>query len=208
MYPTSRTEIFHLPPRSALPLMVASKPSPAAKTRRPLENFLAHAVSLSCRATPGAVDARQAVPKPYYEYCVSIFPQDQRHHICYLPWQDTSILISGPPDTVPFRHEQPLYESATPFDLAVLGPTTCAPLGYVVHARSGDKGSDANVRSLLGEDDMGNRISRFELPNLSDDLDRGVTSSFTYDVLGKNVAEHLHCKYVYIANRFLGRGRI
>ncbi|OJZ80356.1 hypothetical protein ASPFODRAFT_85933 [Aspergillus luchuensis CBS 106.47] len=206
--------------------------SPAAKPRRSLENFLAHAVTLSCRATPGAVDARQAVPKPYYEYCVSIFPQDQLHHICHLPWQDTSIMISGPSDTVPFRHEQPLYETVTTFDLAVFVPTTCAPLGYVVHARSGDKGSDANVglffpvryagewdwlrsmltvdkvRSLLGKDAMGNRISRFELPNLSDDLDRGVTSSSTYDVLGKNVAEHLHCKYVYIPNRFLGRGRI
>jgi hypothetical protein len=43
---------------------------------------------------------------------------------------------------------------------------------------------------------------------LKDHLDRGVASSSTYDVLGKNVAEYLRCKHVAIPNKFLERGRI
>jgi hypothetical protein len=43
---------------------------------------------------------------------------------------------------------------------------------------------------------------------LKDHLDRGVASSSTYDVLGKNVAEYLRAKHVEIPNKFLGRGRI
>ena len=43
---------------------------------------------------------------------------------------------------------------------------------------------------------------------LKDHMDRGVASSSTYDVLGKNVAEYLRCKHVEIPNKFLERGRI
>ncbi|KAJ5417034.1 uncharacterized protein N7487_000584 [Penicillium crustosum] len=167
------------------------------------EKFFRPCTDTIMQSYPGAtfaVDARQGVPKPYYEYFSS-------------------------------------YETKAPFDLEVFGPTTRAPLGYVVHARSGDKGSDANVgffvrhadewdwlrsvltvdkiRALLGKDDTGNKIFRFELPNiwavhflLKDHLDRGVASSSTYDVLGKNVAEYLRCKYVDIPDKFLARGRI
>lgn len=94
---------------------------------------------------------------------------------------------SNPPqETVAFNYEQASYETIAPFDLSVFGPFTRAPLGYVVHARSGDKGSDANVgffvrhsdewdwlrsvlsvdkiRALLGKDDVGGKIFRFELP--------------------------------------------
>lgn len=202
-----------------------------------------------------AVDARQAAPKPYYEYFVSIFPQHQIHHICHSPFKGTKSTIDPSRDTVPFIYEQPSYETTAPFDMAVFGPATRAPLGYVVHARSGDKGSDANVgffvrhadewnwlrsllttdkiRALLGKDDVGNKVFRFELPNiwgrlpsfnaltqytidisvavhflLKDHLDRGVASSSTYDVLGKNLAEYLRCKYVEIPDLFLARGRI
>jgi hypothetical protein len=43
---------------------------------------------------------------------------------------------------------------------------------------------------------------------LKDHLDRGVASSSTYDVLGKNLAEYLRCKWVDIPNQFLERGKI
>lgn len=43
---------------------------------------------------------------------------------------------------------------------------------------------------------------------LKDHLDRGVASSSTYDVLGKNAAEYLRCKHVDIPDRFYKRGRI
>ncbi|PIG82324.1 putative duf1446 domain-containing protein [Aspergillus arachidicola] len=205
-----------------------------------LSNFLRPCTDTIMQSYPGAtfaVDSRQALAKPYYEYFVSIFPQERIRHISHIPFKDTSIPIDPPSDTTPFVYEQSSYESAAPFDLGVFGPTTRRPLGYVVHARSGDKGSDANVgffvrhadewnwlrtllstdklRELLGKDDTGNQIFRCELPNiwavhflLKDHLDRGVSSSSTYDVLGKNVAEFLRRRYVDIPDKFLARGRI
>lgn len=62
-------------------------------------------------------------------------------------------------------------------------------------------------------DDRENK--EFELRNiwavhflLFDHLDRGVASSPTYDVLGKNVAEYLRFKLVPIPKKFLDRGKI
>ncbi|KAE8345034.1 hypothetical protein BDV24DRAFT_148474 [Aspergillus arachidicola] len=205
-----------------------------------VSNFLRPCTDTIMQSYPGAtfaVDSRQALAKPYYEYFVSIFPQERIRHISHIPFKDTSIPIDPPSDTTPFVYEQSSYESAAPFDLGVFGPTTRCPLGYVVHARSGDKGSDANVgffvrhadewnwlrtllstdklRELLGKDDTGNQIFRCELPNiwavhflLKDHLDRGVSSSSTYDVLGKNVAEFLRSRYVDVPDKFLARGRI
>lgn len=43
---------------------------------------------------------------------------------------------------------------------------------------------------------------------LKDHLDRGVASSSTYDVLGKNLAEYLRCKLVDIPTQFVERGII
>lgn len=136
-----------------------------------------------------AVDARQASPKPYFEYFVSILPQKNLQHICYLPAKGIQVAIDAPTDTEDFLYEQDTYETTNPLDLVTLHPTTKAPLGYIVHARSGDKGSDANVgffvryadewdwlrsfltiekvRELLGEDDTGKPIFRFELPNIA-----------------------------------------
>ncbi|KAM0330101.1 hypothetical protein ACHAQA_004273 [Verticillium albo-atrum] len=189
---------------------------------------------------PGAtfgVDARQALPKPYYEYWVSLLPQASINHVVHLPSKGLEISIPPPTETEDFVRDQETYETSNPVDLSSFGPTTRAPLGYVVHARSGDKGSDCNVgffvrnddewdwlrslltvekvRELLGEDDSGKPIFRFELPNISavhfllkDHLDRGVSSSSTYDVLGKNLAEYLRVKRVDIPDRFLQRGKI
>jgi hypothetical protein len=135
-----------------------------------------------------AVDARQAVPKSYYEYWVALIPQASTKHIAHLPFKGQDILIPPPQDTEDFLYDQPSYETKDPIDLTSWGPTTVAPLGYIVHARSGDKGSDANVgffvrnadewdwlrstltidkvKELLGTDYEGNPIFRFELPNI------------------------------------------
>ena len=236
-----------------------------------LSSFFRPVTDTIMQTYPGAtfaVDARQATPKPYFEYWVSIIPQADVKHVAYLPSESgLEIPIPAPTDTVDFQYEQDTYEPRDPINVASLGPTTRAPLGYVMHARSGDKGSDCNVgffarhadewdwlrsllttdkvRELLGEDDTGKPIFRFELPNiwgvlfllfyslslqsslgepeqrqlthihylavhflLKDHLDRGVSSSSTYDVLGKNLAEYLRCKLVDIPDKFLGRGRI
>ncbi|KAJ3458836.1 hypothetical protein MRS44_012945 [Fusarium solani] len=203
-------------------------------------NFFRPVTDVIMQSYPGAtfaVDARQAHPKPYYEYFVSILPQGDIAHVAHLPSKGLDIAIPAPTDTLDFVYEQATYETALPIDLASLGPTRKAPLGYIVHARSGDKGSDANVgffvrhadewdwlrslltvdkiREILGDDDTGKPIFRFELKNISavhfllkDHLDRGVASSSTYDVLGKNLAEYLRCKLVDIPTKFLDRGKI
>ncbi|KAB8275953.1 hypothetical protein BDV30DRAFT_224712 [Aspergillus minisclerotigenes] len=171
-----------------------------------VSNFLRPCIDTIMQSYPGAtfaVDSRQAFTNLYYEYFVSIFPQERIRHISHIPFRDTSLS----------------YETAAPFDLGVLAHTTRCPLGYVVHARSGDKGSDTNgglfvrhaekwnwlrnllstdeIRELLGQDDTGNKIFRFELPNIWSDC------SFL-----KNVAEFLRCRYVDIPDKFLARGRI
>jgi hypothetical protein len=109
------------------------------------------------------------------------------------------------------------------------------PLGRVVYARAGDKGSNCNVglfartaeewpglRSLLStekiielmaDDFKGQKIDRMEFPKiwavhflLHDHLDRGVTANATYDVLGKFIAEFLRLKVVEVPIAFLERG--
>ncbi|KAM0469443.1 hypothetical protein ACHAP7_010023 [Fusarium lateritium] len=157
-----------------------------------VSRFLRPVTDTIMQSYPGAtfaVDTRQALPKPYLEYWVSILPQSVIDHVCHVPSKGLQIPIPSPTETEDFQHDQETYETANPVDLSSFGPTTKAPLGYVVHARSGDKGSDANVgffvrnsdewdwlrsfltvakiRELLDEDDSGKPIFRFELPNIS-----------------------------------------
>lgn len=165
-----------------------------AKKKEDLEisRFLRPITDQIMQSYPGAtfgIDARQALPKPYHEYWVSLLPQASVKHIVYMPFKGLEVPIPAPEDTLDFVQSQPSYETTNPIDVFSLGPTTKAPLGYVVHARSGDKGSDCNVgffvrrsdewnwlrslltvqkvRELLGEDDTGKPIFRFELPNIT-----------------------------------------
>tara|TARA_R110002003_G_scaffold58_15_gene5219 strand:+ start:851 stop:1633 length:783 start_codon:yes stop_codon:yes gene_type:complete len=155
------------------------------------ENFFRPVTNTIMQSYPGAtfgVDARQAQPKPYFEYWVALLPQSSVKHVCYLPWKSLEVPIASPTDTQDFLYEQETYETSKPIDLSSLTPTTRGPLGHIVHARSGDKGSDCNVgffvrnadewdwlrsiltvekvRELLGGDDSGKPIFRFELPNI------------------------------------------
>lgn len=111
-------------------------------------NFLRPCTDVIMQSYPGAtfaVDSRQALPKPYYEYWVALFPQSEVKHVCHVPYKSLEIPIVAPTDTLDFLYTQPSYETDGPIDLSNLGPTTRAPIGHIVHARSGDKGSDCNV---------------------------------------------------------------
>ncbi|GAA5820255.1 hypothetical protein JCM3770_003155 [Rhodotorula araucariae] len=186
-------------------------------------NFLRPISDQIMQGYPGStfdVDNHMAVPKPFYEYFVTMMPQSRIEHQAHL--LNSKQTIDIPPPT----------------PLSSYGPTMTGPLGWIVHGRSDDKGSDANagvfvrqddeyqwlkdlltidkVKTLLGQDYKdGKRIERFELPHLKavhfllkDHLDRGVASLSTYDVLGKNVAEYLRCKHVELPRKFLERGKI
>jgi hypothetical protein len=154
------------------------------------ENFLRPCTDVIMESYPGATfgtDLRQALPKPYYEYWVALIPQIKAKHSVVLPFKNgITVEIPAPTATVDFVREQPSYETQDPVDPTSWGPSVRSPLGYVVHARSGDKGSDANVgffvrhedewdwlrstltvakvKELLGRDYNGDRIFRFELP--------------------------------------------
>lgn len=203
------------------------------------EKFLRPIIDNIMAAYPGAqfaCDTRQGEPKPYQEFWPALMPQSAVQHRVHMESGEI-IEIPAPTVTKTFPRHQPSYDTDSPVDLASFGPTTLAPLGYIVHARSGDKASNSNcgfyvrhedeydwlrsilsidkVKELLGDDYNGKLVERFELPGiwavhflLFDHLDRGVASSSTYDVLGKNVAEYLRCKRVEIPKKFLERGRI
>ncbi|TPX10376.1 uncharacterized protein E0L32_008595 [Thyridium curvatum] len=92
-----------------------------------------------------AVDTRQGVPKPYNEYFVTIIPQNLLSHTAHIPAKSLLKKIPTPTTTAEYLYEQEVDETAEPVSLQSFGPTCTAPLGYVVHARSGDKSSDCNV---------------------------------------------------------------
>lgn len=191
-------------------------------------------------AYPGAtphLDLRQAFPKEVFEYYVTLLPQASLSHQVHLGNGET-IDILPPADTKVWDKHQPTQDQTQgPVALSSFGATVKAPLGTIVHARSGDKGSDCNVgfwvrhadeyawlqnllsasfvKELLAEEYKGGRVERCEFPGLravhfllKDHLDRGVSCTTSVDFLGKNCAEYLRCRPVDVPLRFLARGRI
>ncbi|KAF2813382.1 uncharacterized protein BDZ99DRAFT_556952 [Mytilinidion resinicola] len=189
---------------------------------------------------PGAtphLDYRLGMPKPFFEYYVTLMPQAAVEHRVHLG-DGGSFLVDPPPETRVWPRQQPSCAvTENGVELGMFGRTVRGPLGWVVHARSGDKGSDANVgfwvrfrdewdwlrtllsaemvKELLGEEYNGKDIDRFELPSanavhflLHDHLDRGVSSTSSYDFLGKNVAEFLRSRHVDMPVKFLDRGKL
>ncbi|KAI9930605.1 hypothetical protein ASPWEDRAFT_27121 [Aspergillus wentii DTO 134E9] len=159
-------------------------------------NFLRHISDNIMQGYPGAtfnLDLRTGFPKPVYEYYVSLLPQTDIKHVAHLPWKNQTIDVPAPPITQNFPPRQPSQPiTASPSNPTTdFGPTTRGPLGWIVHARSGDKGPDANCgfwvrhadeyvwlrsllsipgsRDLLGDEYNANpslEVERFELPNL------------------------------------------
>ncbi|KAL5315562.1 hypothetical protein ACEPPN_016430 [Leptodophora sp. 'Broadleaf-Isolate-01'] len=202
------------------------------------DKFLRPVIDLIMSTYPGAtfhLDIRQGFPKPVQEYHVALLPQSDIRQVVHMH-DGKDFGIEPPRTTKVFPTQQP-SQASTAVAVRDLGETVRGPLGWLVHARSGDKGSNANVgfwvrhqdeydwlRSLLSVDAMkellakeynGKKIDRFELPNiwavhflLHDHLDRGVSCSSTYDFLAKNVAEFLRSRYVDLPKRFLNRGKL
>jgi hypothetical protein len=191
-------------------------------------------------AYPGAtphLDLRQAFPKEVFEYYVTLLPQSAIEHQVHLA-SGKVIDIPPPTETKTYPKHQPTQDSTSaPVPLSSFGPTVRAPLGTIVHARSGDKGSDCNVgfwvryadeyawlqnvlsvdmmQYLLADEYKGNRIERCEFAGLKamhfllkDHLDRGVSCTMSADFLGKNCAEYLRARWVDVPLKFVARGKI
>ncbi len=167
---------------------------------------------------------------------MSLFPQNLIDHVVWTH-DGKRVEISPPAVVREYPRRQASYETAKPQPLSTWGPSRLAPLGAIVHGRSGDKSSDCNVgfwardeeeyawlrslltiskiKELLDQEYAGGAIDRCEIAGaravhflLRDHLDRGVNSSSSYDVLGKLVAEYLRCKQVEIPVKFLDKGTI
>ncbi|KAL5338273.1 hypothetical protein BJX70DRAFT_408710 [Aspergillus crustosus] len=167
--------------------------APAAEDIAP-NHFLRHITDNIMQGYPGAtfhLDLRQGFPKPIFEYYVTLLPQEDITHTVYFASKNKkTIAIPPPPKTKTYPPRQP-SQALTTNPKKCFGPTTPGPLGFVVHARSGDKGPDANcgfwvrhndeytwlrsllsiekIKELLGDDYTSNpqlEIDRFELPNL------------------------------------------
>lgn len=157
--------------------------------------FLRPLIDNIMQSYPGGtfhLDFRQGIPKPFFEYYVTLLDQSKVSHKVH--YNGTETLIRPPTLTKTFPERQPSQDSTQiEIDLSKFGPTTRAPLGSIVHARSGDKGSDCNcgffvvhqdeyvwlrnllsipnIKLLLGKEYNTSRvpkieIERFELPNL------------------------------------------
>lgn len=159
------------------------------------KKFLRPIIDNIMQGYPGAtfhMDFRQGFPKPYFEYYVTLLPQSEVQHSLHFNGSDTTI----PPPTVTHTYgaRQPsLPAPAISVSMDNFGPTERAPLGTIVNARSGDKGSDCNcgfwvrhpdeytwlrnlltidnIKVLLGKEYNTSRqpkieIERFELYNL------------------------------------------
>jgi hypothetical protein len=136
---------------------------------------------------------------------VALLPQELTNHKVHT-FDGPTKTILPPTTTKVYPRQQSSYETSSPLVLDSWGLTIKAPLGYIVHGRSGDKSSDCNVgffvqhddewdwlrstltvvkiSELLDEEDEGGKIDRFEIPGvravhflLRDHLDRGVNSS-------------------------------
>ncbi|KAF8858062.1 DUF1446-domain-containing protein [Acephala macrosclerotiorum] len=202
------------------------------------DKFLRPIIDLIMCSYPGAtfhLDFRQGIPKPVQEYFVTLLPQADVWHTVHMDC-GRNLNVECPKVSRTFPREQPSQETSLVHGND-FGETVRGPLGLLVHARSGDKGSNANVgfwvrhqdeydwmrsllstqkmKTLLADEYNGKKIDRFELPNiwavhflLHDHLDRGVSCSSTYDFLAKNVAEFLRSRHVDLPKRFLNRGKL
>lgn len=159
------------------------------------KKFLRPVIDNIMQGYPGAtfhLDFRQGIPKPYFEYFVTLLPQTEIKHVVHFDGRNISI---APPEISESHLSQQPSQTGPgiSIDLTKFGPTKRMPLGFIVHARSGDKGSDCNcgfwvrhsdeytwlrnvltvekIKELLGKEyDTKRRpaieIDRFELHNL------------------------------------------
>lgn len=108
--------------------------------------FLRPIMDLIMCSYPGAtfhLDFRQGIPKSVFEYYVTLLPQRDLQHVVHLDG-GRAITIDPPAVTRIYPSQQPSQDK-TAVATKDFGDTVRGPLGWIVHARSGDKGSNANV---------------------------------------------------------------
>lgn len=138
------------------------------------------------------LDFRTMAPRPFMEMFPALMPVSLIDHRVQMS-TGAVIKVDQPKVTATYPVVRPSADTAEPVDLLSFGPTEFAPLGSIVHARSGDKGDNSNVgffvrdaleypwlrtllsvdrlKQLLGDDwHSGNpnrRVERIEFPNIN-----------------------------------------
>ncbi|KAJ5207898.1 hypothetical protein N7449_002277 [Penicillium cf. viridicatum] len=114
------------------------------------EKFKIPIYALRMQSYPGYhmnLDFRTMDPKPFMEIfpvVISMASLDQQTHILGSTISNP-ILIGSPMITSKYPDTRRSYETVNPVDTASFGPTKLAPLGHIVHARSGDKADNSNI---------------------------------------------------------------
>lgn len=125
------------------------------------------------------LDFRTMEPKPFMEIFPLTIPSSCLDHRAVVG--SKVIRVPEPHNTASYPILRPSYETKNIRDLASFGPTVSAPLGSIVHARSGDKANNSNVGFFVRNDDeyswLQNLLSVDKLKTLfGDDWEVGDTS--------------------------------
>jgi hypothetical protein len=190
--------------------------------------FSQAAVELALASYPGCtLTSAPGDASPYGVFGSHPIDQADVPHTAVLP-DGTRVPITPPRSHSPVSEPRKLSNLTGESDL---GPTTAAPLGTVVGARSGDKGGDANLGVWARTDDGYAWLSgfldvetlkrllpecapldveRFELPNLRalnfvihGLLGQGVAASTRFDPQAKALGEWLRSRVVEIPEALL-----
>jgi hypothetical protein len=118
------------------------------------QKFARPIIDLIMCSYPGAtfhLDFRQALPKPFYEYYVSLLSQKDVKHLVHT--HDGKMMTIAPPTVTKVYPMQQPSQPATFASKTDFGETVRGPMGWIVHGRSGDKGSNANVGFWVRQND-------------------------------------------------------
>ncbi|KAF2177074.1 DUF1446-domain-containing protein [Zopfia rhizophila CBS 207.26] len=118
------------------------------------EKFKIPIYSLRMQSYPGYhmnLDFRTMDPKPFMEIFPATINLSAIDHRVVLKGKKISIQPS--PLTAEYPKQRPSYETEHPVPLDSFGQTKNAPLGSIVHARSGDKANNSNVGFFVRHDD-------------------------------------------------------
>jgi hypothetical protein len=109
--------------------------------------FTAAAVELALASYPGfTLTAPPGAPSPYGIYRPAYVDRDVVEHTVHLPDGTTEVVTDPPPGPQPEPETKDEAPASDPIPGVADGAITRrVPLGTFVHARSGDKGGDANI---------------------------------------------------------------
>ncbi|KAE8359641.1 hypothetical protein BDV27DRAFT_149400 [Aspergillus caelatus] len=119
------------------------------------ERFKTLIYALRMQSYPGYhmnLDFRMMDAKPFMEIFPALIPQNLIHHRIVL---SNGLEQDAPcaPNTRTYPIQRPSYGTKIPIPLTQFGATQAAPLGSIVHARSGDKGDNFNVGFFVRNSD-------------------------------------------------------